>query len=113
MTRVAGRCSLGTFQAGQTVQCSAPTGLDKSSVYNEKALSFSPVEVYPDIQDSRIDQLELSDKQVDLYIELVSSVHGEDPVHHLFGYPNAIQGNDMDLDCQLAANGVYGEILWI
>jgi hypothetical protein len=29
------------------------------------------------------------------------------PAHHLGGYPDPIQGEDMELDCQLASNGLY------
>jgi uncharacterized protein YwqG len=85
----------------------APEGLDKQCVYHQKAAVFAPVATYPSLQDERVDALKLTDRQVDEYIELCSSVFQSNPAHHLLGYPSPIQGNDMDLECQLVSHGLY------
>lgn len=85
----------------------APDGLDQEHVYNETPVAFTPVETYPDWQDDRVGALDLSDTQVDEYIELCSEVFGDQPAHHLFGYPAPVQSNDMDLECQLVSHGLY------
>ena len=85
----------------------APKGLSKSHVYGEKTVVFSPIETYPDCQDDRIRSLNLTEKQSDQYSELCSAVFQDKPAHHLFGYPSPVQGNDMDLECQLVSNGLY------
>lgn len=84
-----------------------PKGLAREAVFNKKSIRFSGVLNYPDVQDARIDALDLSDGQFDEYIDLCSSLYGEEPAHHLLGYPEAIQGSDMDLECQLVSNGLY------
>jgi len=85
----------------------APDGLDQDYVYTEKPVTFAHIETYPDWQDDRVEKLELSDSQGDQYMELCSEVFGGKPAHHLFGYPSPVQGNDMDLECQLVSHGLY------
>jgi uncharacterized protein YwqG len=43
----------------------------------------------------------------DAYCEFRDSVYEGQPAHHLGGYPDPIQSEDMDLDCQLVSNGLY------
>lgn len=85
----------------------APDGLDPDAVYPEKPVAFRPVQTYPDWQDDRVDQLDLNDAQSDAYIDLCLEVSGNQPAHHLFGHPAPVQGNDMDLECQLVSHGLY------
>jgi len=86
----------------------APSDLSKDFVYAERTISFFPIQTYPDWQDRRVYALELSDIQSDQYIDICYKVFGEAPAHHLFGHPTPIQGNEMDLECQLVSNGIYG-----
>jgi len=85
----------------------APDGLEQNFVYPEKSVGFTPIETYPDWQDERVGNLELNDAQSDQYIELCLEVFENHPAHHLFGYPSPVQGNDMDLECQLVSHGLY------
>ncbi len=85
----------------------APAGLAKEYIYKEKPVALSPVETYPDWQDDRIDSLNLSDSQSEQYTEICSDGFAGSPAHHLFGYPSPVQGNDMDLECQLVSHGLY------
>jgi uncharacterized protein YwqG len=85
----------------------APFGLSKNSIYIEKYINLSELRTYPDYQDERVTQLALDDLQGDEYAELCLSVFGNQPAHHFFGYPSAIQGNDMDLESHLVSNGIY------
>lgn len=85
----------------------APAGLDKEYIYKEKQIKFSSILTYPDGQDDRIYKLNLNDTQSDEYYDLCSSVFGNQPSHHLLGYPSPVQGNDMDLESQLVSNGLY------
>jgi uncharacterized protein YwqG len=89
------------------VQRAAPPGLPKEAIYKEKRVSFTPVQTYPDLQDARVSALDLSDEQWDEYTDLCAKVFGDAPRHHLFGYPSPVQGNDMDLECQLVSHGLY------
>ena len=85
----------------------APSGLEKEAIYTRKRIASSPIETYPDWQDERLETLHLNDRQSDQYIELCTEVFEDRPAHHLCGYPQPVQGNDMDLECQLVSNGLY------
>jgi uncharacterized protein YwqG len=91
----------------ECVERPAPAGLSSDYVYPEKYLMFAALETLPDWQDARIDALKLNDTQADEYIDMCSAVFQGEPAHHLFGYPNPVQGNDMELECQLVSNGLY------
>jgi uncharacterized protein YwqG len=52
----------------------------------------------------RVAQLALTDREFDALCDFI--VRYESPAHHLLGHPQPIQG-DMELECQLASNGIY------
>jgi uncharacterized protein YwqG len=83
-----------------------PKGLKKRDVYAEKPVELALVDTYPPWQDDRIEALDFTDKQSEDYSELLSSVFQGGRQHLLFGYPDAVQTNDMDLSCQLVSNGI-------
>ena len=84
----------------------APKGLHERNVYRKKAVAFHAIETYPDWQDHRVASLGMTDSQSDEYDELCRAVFRGCPAHQLFGHPSPVQGNDMDLECQLVANGL-------
>lgn len=84
----------------------APKNLDKDSIFAKRPVKFVPVKTYPDLLDDRIEALNLNIKQEERYNEMRVSVFNKGPQHHLFGHPYPVQGNDMDLECQLASNGL-------
>lgn len=83
----------------------APAGLEV--VYRTKAISFAPAQTYPDLEDERVEALNLDGEAADEYVELCSDAAGGAPFHRLFGYAVPVQNNDMDLECQLVSNGLY------
>jgi uncharacterized protein YwqG len=85
----------------------APEHLDSSSIFREKPIAFSLLQTYPNWEDDRVRALGLSAKQFDEYVTLCTSVFMSQPFHYLFGHPFPIQGNDMDLECQLVSAGLY------
>ncbi len=84
-----------------------PQGVKENFIYGEKTVAFIPVQTFPDWQDDRVQSLALNNKQHDQYIDVCSAVFQNKPEHHLFGYPSPVQGNNMELECQLASNGIY------
>lgn len=70
-------------------------------------VEFEKVESLPDWQ--RFDDLgiELHDSEVDAYIEGYFDWLGDEAEHQIGGYPRPVQGDSMELECQLASNGVY------
>ena len=64
-------------------------------------------ESLPDWQ--RFDSLgiALEDGDVDAYVDGYLEWLGESAIHQAGGYPRPVQGDDMELEAQLASNGVY------
>ncbi|GHV58728.1 hypothetical protein FACS1894182_11680 [Bacteroidia bacterium] len=77
--------------------------------YGEEFLSPKIIKTIPAIDSDEIDTLNLDDKQWDWYCEYVDEPFDDLPAHQLGGYQSPIQGNDMDLECQLTSNGFYAE----
>ncbi|MGL6159903.1 YwqG family protein [Microbulbifer sp.] len=63
------------------------------------------VQVLPNYDDPSVERLGLSDEEVDAYIDLDDG--DDEPSHQMGGFPSPVQGNHMDLESQLASNGVY------
>ena len=51
--------------------------------------------------------IELDDADIDTYIDGSLEWCGDGEQHHIGGYPTPVQGDQMELECQLAANGIY------
>ena len=49
----------------------------------------------------------ISDADWDAIEELRQSGYGEQPKHQVGGYPDPVQGDEMEQECQLASNGIY------
>ena len=79
---------------------------------NESALphrnaAFRRIDTLPSVERDAAAALELSDRESDLYIDLASDVFEEEPQHQVAGYPSPVQGDGMELECQLVSNGLY------
>jgi uncharacterized protein YwqG len=84
-----------------------PADLGKDDIFKDKFIKLELISTYPDVMDECIDRIGLNDSQAEAYIEFCSAALGDNPEHHLFGYPGPIQSNDMDLECQLVSSGIY------
>ena len=74
-------------------------------------LPFSPVElrriqVLPSGERPEVQALGLSDNEFDRYFEIADQRFGGLPKHQLLGLPSPVQGDSMEMECQLASNGV-------
>lgn len=70
-------------------------------------VSFRRVSVLPSWERDSVSALTLSDAEADAYCELVDQVFGDHPKHQVGGLPAPVQGDAMELECQLASNGLY------
>jgi uncharacterized protein YwqG len=74
-------------------------------------LPFAPVElrriqVLPSGERPEVQALKLSDNEFDKYFEIADQRFGGLPKHQLLGFPSPVQGDSMEMECQLASNGV-------
>lgn len=81
--------------------------LKSESVFPEFALRFEPLHSLPDILRLGLSPEEAPDEVLDRADELKLLPFDGAPQHQIGGYPNAVQNDDMELECQLASNGVY------
>jgi uncharacterized protein YwqG len=77
------------------------------SPFPYRNVAFRPIQVLPSWERDVVRALELSDKESDSYCDLTASVFGKEPAHQVSGYPSPVQGDDMELECQLVTNGLY------
>jgi uncharacterized protein YwqG len=89
-----------------------PRALTDDCIYKAKPVTFIPIATYPDWDDEEIKGLNMTLEQGDQYAKLRRAVFQNEPAHQLFGYPSPMQVNNMDLECQLASNGLGGDARW-
>ncbi len=84
-----------------------PDNLPDEAIIKEISVSVKKEMVLPDLFSPEVDSLHLSDEESDLYTEIKYEGSEEMPMHQVGGFPAPVQGNDMELEAQLASNGVY------
>jgi uncharacterized protein YwqG len=70
-------------------------------------ISFERVDVLPDYQRAQLNELNLTDEEFDEYCRLVDAPFQGKPKHQVSGFPAPVQGDEMELECQLVTNGLY------
>ncbi len=93
------------FQASPDTYHDFPDEFDDESKIKEQYITPKLVEILPNYDDPIIEKLELTDEETDLYIDLDEV--DEEPMHQIGGFPSPVQGNHMELESQLASNGIY------
>jgi len=93
------------FQTSPDTYFKFPSELDNALKIREQHIRPKLVQILPDFDDPSIEKLDLSDEEIDVYIELDDS--DEAPMHQIGGFPSPVQGNYMALESQLASNGIY------
>lgn len=78
-----------------------------ASVLPHRNAAFRRIDALPSTDRDAVSALELSDKESDLYCELATSVFQQEPTHQMAGFPSPVQGDGMELECQLVSNGLY------
>ena len=85
----------------------APAGLDSDAIYAEKFVQFELISSIPSLERLVPDLRLVSDEAFDLGQELHSQSLPAGPEHQIGGYPNPVQSDGMELEAQLASNGLY------
>ncbi len=88
----------------------APDDIAEEGLFAETSISFREIETIP-----TMDRLEFPDSIPDDILDEAEeesrdqkeAVYEEYPAHQMGGYPNPIQDDGMELECQLASNGLY------
>jgi uncharacterized protein YwqG len=86
---------------------SRPYPKDIKVRYEVRMLEAKPVVTYPPWENEKVKALGLPGDDDDLYCDYIDSVFDGKPRHQVGGYPSPVQSGDMDLECELASNGLY------
>jgi uncharacterized protein YwqG len=78
---------------------------DGAATFNRN-VSFRHIDVVPSEGDP-VRDLKLNDAEYEKLSQIDEAAFDAKPKHQVAGIPSPVQGNDMDLECQLASNGVY------
>lgn len=79
---------------------------DASSL-TQSHIGFRRIESFPSFERDVIQKLDLSDEEFEKYEEVTDHSYGGKPKHQISGFPAPVQGDGMELECQLASNGLY------
>ena len=70
-------------------------------------VSLHSINTYPSWERAEITALSLNDAESDRLSDLSASVYGDAPCHQVGGFPNVIQNDDMEHECELVSHGIY------
>lgn len=84
---------------------SGPDGTN--SPFPRRNIAFRKIQVFPGSERPEVRELELSDAEFDAMTELEVVVFHSKPKHQISGFPSPVQGDEMELECQLVTNGLY------
>jgi len=82
-----------------------PPDMSAESMFTAGLLSASLIAALPTYADRL--GIKLEDPAYFSFGETSSEIAGEGPHHRLLGWPEVVQSDDMDLECQLASSGVF------
>ena len=78
-----------------------------STALPRRFMSARRIASYPSYEREEMSALHLTDEQSDAAIEISHAVYGTTPHHQMGGYPEPVQSDAMELECQLASGGLY------
>lgn len=68
---------------------------------------FRRIESFPSYERDAVADLALDDNEAEKYGALTDQTFHGEPRHQISGFPQPVQGDGMELECQLASNGLY------
>ena len=69
--------------------------------------AFQKIDTYPSWERPEVSALDLTEQESERLMEMGDAAFGEVPHHLVGGFPDPIQGDDMELQCQLVSHGLY------
>jgi uncharacterized protein YwqG len=81
-----------------------PSPSPAASSLPRQYVSLRAVATLPSWQRPEVEALGLTEDESETLIDMS---HGPSPRHHVGGFPDPIQGDEMELECQLVSHGLY------
>ncbi len=93
-------------ESEQLKRTDPPAGVNDHARFSEKQLEFREITTYPSLDRVSDGPMDMSDETWDEVDALQARDFGDLPRHQIGGLPIPVQGDDMELECQLASNGI-------
>jgi len=85
----------------------APVQLPAGGALTRQPLAFRAIRSYPSWERPEVRGLHLSEAEAEMLIDGGTAVYGQAPHHQVGGFPRPVQGDEMELECQLVSHGLY------
>ena len=72
-----------------------------------RPIGFRRVDSFPSTERDSVTALDLTNEEFDAYRDFSDLAYGGRPKHQISGFPATVQGDGMELECQLASHGLY------
>jgi uncharacterized protein YwqG len=76
-------------------------------LFKQMNIAFRSINTFPSTERAQVEALSMSDEEQDEYWDLLDAPFQGLPKHQLAGMPAPVQGDCMELECQLVSNGLY------
>ena len=93
--------------AGEGQELAPPADIATEAVFARRPIEARRVSLPPEGLSPAVKALELSDRESDLLGEHVEALFEHGPDHHVGGFAYPVQFTEVELECQLASNGLY------
>ena len=93
--------------AMELVEVVQPELLSKDLILPTQNIEFNLIQTFPSWERDVISSLDLTDEEFDLLTDIQTEVYKENPHHQIGGYPDPMQADQMEHECQLVSNGLY------
>lgn len=84
-----------------------PLSGSSGEYFAHKNIAFHAIAALPSSDRSQVNQLSLSDAEVEEYWQLRDNLYAGLPKHQLGGFPSPVQSDDMEMQSQLVTHGWY------
>lgn len=84
-----------------------PKDVAEEAIYDECRIGFHPITTYPSFEDLKFDLMAVPDDVWDEVDEYRRKNFAAAAFHQIGGWPDPVQNGEMEVQCQLAANGFY------
>lgn len=86
---------------------SSTAEVESDECFPRRNIAFREVLTFPSTERPEVEVLGLSDRELEMYCELLDEPFHGLPKHQMGGLPAPVQGDYMELECQLVSNGLY------
>lgn len=95
------------YETGDAGLTEPPPSLPEEFRLNRQPVIFQPGRSYPDADRAGIERRRFKPEDNRAFEEKLASFAGDEPSHRIGGYPQPIQDDRMERECQYVTNGLY------